>query len=106
MSWLTRLFVRLFAPRPRIGYAMQGRCGTVWYLEGRLQIPFYVEFGGGDCVANIDVPAAADWEARTGTALARREAILAFTARTVLREQLGGDGHCTVEDEAITFRVR
>lgn len=77
-----------------IEYHSSGRSGTVLYVEGETRISFYYEFGGGDCVAWIDIPTTDQWEAQTKTPIHRREDIIEFIASRVNREQAP---HCRVE---------
>ncbi len=85
-----------------IEYESSGRSGTVFYVEGETRIPFYYEFGGGNCVAWIDLPAIDKWESETKTPVDRRQDIIQFTAATVHARQAPG---CRIEisDTAIKF---
>lgn len=86
----------------RLEYESSGRSGTVIYLEGEIRIPFYYEFGGGNCVACIELPAPYKWESATKTPLDRREDIIQFMAASVHARQAP---NCRVEisDNAIKY---
>ncbi|MDB5892750.1 MAG: hypothetical protein JWQ88_281 [Rhodoferax sp.] len=64
------------------------RAGTITYREGPLRIAFPHRCGR-DCRFFITIPAVAEWETATGTALARRDDIVDFVAETVRREEAG-----------------
>ena len=85
-----------------IEYESSGRSGTVIYVEGETRIPFYYEFGGGDCVAWIDLPTIDKWESETKTPVGRREDIIQFTAASVHARQAPS---CRVDicDDAIKY---
>lgn len=70
-----------------IEYQGEGRGGYVIYVEGDLRISFYYEFGGGKCIASIDIPTEKNWEKETGLPLLRREEIIQFTANSVQAKQ-------------------
>lgn len=86
----------------RLRYDGNFRAGTITYVEGDLQIAFSHEMGGGGCKFYIDVPSAAQWEAHTGTPLARRGEILLFVAQTVQREQ-ASSWRYKIEADTITY---
>ena len=72
----------------RLEYQGSFRAGTITYVEGPLRIAF-PHRPGRDCRFYVCIPAAADWEAATGTPLARRDEIVDFVAETVRREEAG-----------------
>lgn len=80
------------------------RAGSIFYVEAGLEIEFWHEMGGGDCMFYIDVPTTANWEARTKTPLARRDEILQFVAKTVQREQASGVPYKISEDSIIFYQ--
>lgn len=86
----------------RIEYLSEGRTGYVIYIEGELQLRFYYEFGGGNCIAVIDIPATEQWEAHTKLPLSRRDDIIDFMATTVKNQQASGS-RVKITDTAISF---
>lgn len=78
------------------------RAGTITYVEGDLRIAFWHEMGGGACKFFIDVPTAAQWQARTGSTLDRRDEIVAYVAATVQRER-AGSWRYVIDDDTISF---
>ncbi|MBI3367350.1 MAG: hypothetical protein HY021_02510 [Burkholderiales bacterium] len=95
---------RLIAGRlgRHLDYDGNYRAGTITYVEGDLRIALWHEMGGGACKFYIDLPTAAQWEARTGTALARRDEIVAYVAATVQRER-AGSWRYEISDDTISF---
>ncbi len=90
----------------RVSYVNQGRAGKVVFTSGFKSFEMYFEFGGGDTVATIDIPSAAEWSARTGFPLAMRPAILDFIGKTVVREQTTyGKGRFEVHDQYLSIPV-
>jgi hypothetical protein len=68
----------------------QGPSGKVQYTEGLFKknvCEFYFEFGAGDTVAIITVPAADKWDAAYPWAGGRRKEILTFVAEELRRTQ-------------------
>jgi hypothetical protein len=59
----------------------------VYYLDEMGRIPFYYEFGGGDCIATIHIPSQENWFIKTGRPLAEREKIIRFLAEGTTRDQ-------------------
>ena len=86
----------------RLEYHSEGRGGTVIYVEGNKRLSFYYEFGGGDCVAYIDVPVRANWEKETGIPIDRREEIIEFIAQTALHDQVS-NGYYKISENAISL---
>ncbi|HEX2838090.1 MAG TPA: hypothetical protein VHN77_08195 [Phycisphaerales bacterium] len=74
----------------RVTFVNEGRSGRVVFTQGLKTFDMYFEFGGGNVVAVIDVPSAAEWGAKTGIPVAMRGAILEFVGRSVVRDQTGG----------------
>lgn len=86
----------------RLSYSNDGRSGHVHYRSGSAQFTLYYEFGGGDCVAWIDVPPPVEWERRTGLPLARRDEVLDWIGRRVVQDQtVGGSGRFAIEGNAL-----
>jgi hypothetical protein len=73
-----------------VGYESEGRTGYVIFYRNDLTARFYYEFGGGDTVAIISIPAPDRWEAETKMPLADREPVLTFIANRVIRDQAPG----------------
>jgi len=74
----------------KINIVQKGPSGTVQYIEGWLKknlCEFYFEFGDGDTVAIITVPAEERWDGTYPWAAGRREKILTFVADEVKRTQ-------------------
>lgn len=74
----------------KINVIQKGPSGTVQYIEGWLKkniCEFYFEFGGGDTVAIIWIPAEGEWDAKYPWAAGRRKEILTFVANEVRRTQ-------------------
>lgn len=90
----------------RVAYVNEGRSGRVCFSKGLKSFDMYFEFGGGDTLATIDIPAAADWEKRTGLPLAMRRATLEFIGACVVRDQTTrGTGRFEVHDRFISIHV-
>jgi hypothetical protein len=86
----------------KISYTSQGRGGDVLVEWGGNTLKLWWEFGGGDTVAFIDIPRAADWEARTGISLAEREQVLNIIGKSAVRDQ-SPSGHYAITDAHITI---
>jgi len=99
---LQQLERALAAPR-RLEFRNAGRAGELVYVEADRRIVFDHEIGGGDCRWWIAVPAAADWQARTGVPLSERAEILRFVAETAQREQAPGWRFEIAEDAILFF---
>jgi len=83
---------------PKIQYADQGRDGYVWYKSADTTFAMYYEFGGGDCVASIQIPTPEGWERATKLPLAQRDEVLNFIGRQVVKDQTStGKGHFKIE---------
>jgi hypothetical protein len=84
----------------RLSYAGDGRSGRVHYQSSAADFTLYYELGGGDCVASIDLPSPRDWTRRTGLPLDRRDAVVQWIGRQVVRDQTtGGRGRFAVEGD-------
>ena len=82
----------------RVSYSSDGRSGRVLYKSPEARFALYYEFGGGDCVACIDVPSPEKWESHTGLPLARRDEVLQFIGTQVVKDQTtGGRGYFKIE---------
>jgi hypothetical protein len=74
----------------KIKITQKGPSGTVQYSEGWLKkntCEFHWEFGGGDTVAIVWVPAEGKWDAKYPWASGRRKEIITFVAEDVRRMQ-------------------
>ena len=89
----------------RIEVSKDGRGGHVTYVDGALRASFYFEFGGGDCIAWISVPAVDDWTRDTGLPADRRDEVLRFVAERVHRDH-AGSARYTIDPDSISFWSR
>lgn len=90
----------------RVTYTSEGRSGRVIFTHGLRSFDMYFEFGGGDTLAIIDVPAAKEWTTRTGFPAALRPAILEFIGQSVVRDQTTqGRGRFVIHEDAITLHA-
>lgn len=86
-------FVRSIWPRlqgistRKIRYSNDGRFGHVHYESPETIFTLYYEFGGGDVVACIDIPAPQDWQKHTGLPVEQRDEVLNFIGEQVVRDQ-------------------
>jgi len=86
------------AGRPTISYSSNGRYGHVHYQSPETTFALYFEFGGGNCVACINIPDTDTWEAETSLPLARRESVLQFIGQQVVKDQTSsGTGYFKIE---------
>jgi hypothetical protein len=86
---LNRLVGLFFGNRPQtpeIRYSNDGRSGYVWYSSKETEFSMYYEFGGGNCVAAIDIPSPEKWEKHTNLPLSRREEVLNFIGTRVVKD--------------------
>ena len=89
-------FVRSIWPRlqgissRKIRYSSDGRSGHVHYESPETIFTLYYEFGGGDVVACIDIPAPQDWQKHTGLPVEQRAEVLNFIGEQVVRDQTQG----------------
>jgi hypothetical protein len=70
-----------------VSYSSEGRSGKVYFNWDGAVISLYYEFGGGNTLATIDIPTAANWEKETGFPLDKRDMILEFIAKRIIRDQ-------------------
>jgi hypothetical protein len=85
-------------PGARLSYGSEGRSGRVHYQSRRADFTLYYEFGGGDCVATIDLPSLKDWPRHTGLPQDQRDGVIEWIGRQVVRDQTtGGKGRYEVE---------
>lgn len=71
----------------RIEYEGTLRGGSVIYIDGDRRLSFDNEVCGSSMKCTIYVPSAEHWVAATGVPLAERDAIIAYIAQRVQREQ-------------------
>ncbi len=91
---------------PRVLYSSDGRSGYVHYQSADADFALYYEFCGGDCVAGIDIPKPEEWEDHTGLPLARREEILDFIGRQLMKDQTTlGRGYYRIEGNFLNIYV-
>ncbi|GGM92116.1 hypothetical protein GCM10010967_26480 [Dyadobacter beijingensis] len=75
---------------PTLEYTQEGRGGTIYYQEGDIRFGLDWEFGGGNAVVIFYIPEVKYWEAQTRTPLSRRDEIIEFICRQVIRDQAPG----------------
>ena len=84
--------------KAKILYSSEGRYGHVHYRSSEASFAMYYEYGGGDCVACIDILDSQKWQAHTGLPLERRDAVLDFIGQQVVKDQTtGGRGSFRIE---------
>ncbi|MCB0727993.1 MAG: hypothetical protein KDD00_11045 [Ignavibacteriae bacterium] len=84
----------------KIEYKSEGRSGYVIYSDDNTRFSMYYEFGGGDCVAIVNIPSADDWVKVTGSPLSSRDEILTFIASQVVKDQTS-KGHYRISGNFI-----
>ncbi len=90
----------------KVSYSNDGRSGHVHYQSPEAKFALYFEFSGGDCVASINIPSPAKWEKETKLPLARREEVLNFIGRQVVKDQTtNGRGHFKIEGDWLNIYV-
>ena len=88
----------------RISYTSEGRSGYVIYRSETSSFSMYYEFGGGNCIAWIDVPRPEVWEKVTGMPLTRRDEVLNEIGTQVVKDQVwSGIGYYRIEGDAINI---
>lgn len=92
--------VQAFSSHVRV--VSEGRGGHVIYREAGKQMQLWWEFGGGNCVAFIDVPPPGKWEAFTPFPLGDRKRIVQEIAEAVARDQFG-TVRISISETAISF---
>jgi hypothetical protein len=75
---------------PVLEYTQSGRGGIIYYKERDIKIRFDWEFGGGNAIVVIYIPEVQYWEAQTKTPLSRRDEILTFLCKQVIRDEAPG----------------
>lgn len=93
------------AMKRSLQYISMGRGGYVVYRDDISEIKFDYEFGGGDCIAIIFIPAENNWTRSTQRPLADRDAILQFVATQATRDQVS-NGYFTLSDNFIEIYKR
>ena len=86
-AWKYLGFEMLEGKAATVQYESSGRSGYVYFNWDGAVIRMYYEFGGGDTLATIDIPAADKWEKETGFPLNNRDSVLTFIAKRVIRDQ-------------------
>ncbi|HEV7732006.1 MAG TPA: hypothetical protein VGR62_07585, partial [Candidatus Binatia bacterium] len=82
----------------RLSYSSDGRGGHVHYQSHDASFTLYYEFGGGDCVASIDLPSPTAWRRHTGLPLERRDEVVRWIGQRVVHDQTtGGTGRFEIE---------
>ncbi|MEO6040181.1 MAG: hypothetical protein ABIQ93_17335 [Saprospiraceae bacterium] len=90
----------------KILYSNDGRGGYVHYQSRAATFAFYYEFGGGEVVASIYLPSLPEWEKETGLPLARRDEVLNFMGRQVVKDQTSyGRGSFKIEKDFLNIYV-
>ena len=91
---------------PKVRYSSNGRSGYVHYQSPESSFEMYYEFGGGNCVAGINVPSPQNWEKETALPLSRREEVLNFIGEQVVKDQTtGGTGYFKIEGDWLNIYV-
>ncbi|HZV43249.1 MAG TPA: hypothetical protein VFF90_02160 [Saprospiraceae bacterium] len=91
--------------KPKLEYTSNGRHGYVVYKDHTGELSFYYEFGGGKCVAIINVPSQAEWIKQTNRLLAEREEILTFVAAQAMKDQVK-NGYYEIKEAWIEIMTR
>ncbi len=101
IGWARTLRSRLRSTAPdaaRLSYSSDGRSGHVHYQSRDAAFTLYYEFGGGDCVATIDLPSPTAWRRYTGLPLERRDEVVRWIGQRVVADQTtGGSGRFEIE---------
>ncbi len=88
--------------RPQLLYREQGRDGYLRFDNGQTVFDMYWEFGGGDVLAIITVPAPRDWAQQTRMPLSQRTETLEFIARQVIQDKTStGRNRYAIGDDTI-----
>ena len=87
---------------PQIITYTEGREGYVVYKDSIGLLKFYFEFGGGDCVAVVQVPAAENWESVTSRSLHTRSSLLEYLANELARTEMK-NGSWVMREHCIEF---
>jgi hypothetical protein len=103
---LNRLFGNGESNTPKVVYSSDGRSGYVHYKSAEASFDMYYEFSGGNAVASIDIPSPEAWKKHTGLPLSRRDEVLDFIGRQVVKDQTsGGKGYFKIEGNWLTVYV-
>lgn len=87
-----------------ISYSSEGRSGRVYYRNNGASFSLYYEFGGGNCVAWIDIPGIDKWEKITGLPLSSRDTVLKEIGQQVVKDQVSsGKGYFHIEGNALNI---
>jgi hypothetical protein len=73
-----------------VSYQAEGRGGYVFFNWDGAVIKMYYEFGGGNTLATIDIPTEKNWEKETGFPSDKRNEILEFIAKRIIKDQANG----------------
>ena len=71
----------------KLEYINEGRGCYVVYQDGQGDLKLFFEYGGGNCVAIIYIPAIDDWTIQTNRPLVDRNAILTFVAEQAIKDK-------------------
>ena len=85
--WMYLGFTMLDGKGANVSYTSDGRSGTVYFNWDGAVISMYYEFGGGNTLATIDIPTVDKWEKETGFPLDKRDMVLEFIAKRIIRDQ-------------------
>jgi len=91
--------------KPKLEYTSNGRHGYVVYKDHTGELSFYYEFGGGNCVAIMNVPSEAEWSKQTNRPLADRDEILTFVAAQATKDQVQ-NGYYEIKESWIEIMTR
>ena len=89
----------------KLEYIIEGRNGYVVYSDELDDLRFFFEYGGGNCVAIISVPASSEWTNNTNRSSIERDSILNFVAEQVIRDQVP-NGYYKLSDKWIEIFVQ
>ena len=84
----------------KLSYTSEGRAGHVIYTDSISVITLEYEFGGGNCIAIIFIPAANNWEKETNRPLSEREDILQFISSQATHDQVS-NGYYEIKENFI-----
>lgn len=87
----------------RLRYSSEGRSGNVYFESEEGTFSMWWEFGGGDAVAIINIPAEQYWEAQTGIPVDKRDQVLAYIGAQVVQDQVSGRGRYEIDANFITI---
>lgn len=85
------IFSIAFDPmKTKLKYLNKGRGGTVVYRDEKGELNFFFEYGGGNCIAIIYVPAIDEWIKTSGRPVEDRQAVLSFIAEQIIKDKAPG----------------